>query len=66
MVIVIGNGQGDTSSNPKDKGVYTFLRGINPKVNVIPLLEFELAYYDYPYPPSYRLNSTTAVLEECL
>ena len=27
-------------------GVYTFPKGISPKVNVIAWLEFELAYYD--------------------
>ena len=30
----------------EDKGVYTFPKGICPKVNVIVRLEFELAYYD--------------------
>ena len=29
-----------------DKGVYAFPKSINPKVNVIAWLEFELAYYD--------------------
>ena len=29
-----------------DKGVHAFPKGINPKVNVIAQLEFELAYYD--------------------
>ena len=28
------------------RGVYTFLMGICPKVNVIARLEFELTYYD--------------------
>ena len=30
----------------EDKGVHTFPKGICPKVNVIALLEYELAYYD--------------------
>ena len=30
----------------EDKEVHTFPEGIYPKVNVIALLEFELAYYD--------------------
>ena len=30
----------------EDKGIYTFPKGIYPKVNVIVPLEFELAYYD--------------------
>ena len=30
----------------KDKEVNNFAKGINPKVNVIVRLEFELAYYD--------------------
>ena len=29
-----------------DKGVHAFPKGINPKVNVIGRLEFELAYSD--------------------
>ena len=29
-----------------DKGLNTFLKVINPKVNIIVQLEFELAYYD--------------------
>ena len=35
--------------NPKlgeDKRVYTFPKGISPKVNVIAQLEFELAYFE--------------------
>ena len=32
--------------NCEDKGVYTFPKGICPKVNVIAPLEYELAYYD--------------------
>ena len=32
--------------NWEDKWVYTFPKGICPKVNVIVRLEFELAYYD--------------------
>ena len=32
--------------NWEDKGVHTFPMGIIPKVNVIALLEFELAYYN--------------------
>ena len=30
----------------EDKGVYTFPRGICPKVNIIARLEYKLAYYD--------------------
>ncbi len=30
----------------EDKGVHTFLKGICPKVNVIPRLEYELAFND--------------------
>ena len=30
----------------EDKGVYTFPKGICPKMNVIARLEYELAYYD--------------------
>ena len=29
-----------------DKGVHAFLKGISPKVNVIALLEFKLAYFE--------------------
>ena len=30
-----------------DKWVHTFLKGINPRVNVIEQLEFELVYNDF-------------------
>ena len=30
----------------EDKGVHIFTKGISPKVNVITLLEIDLAYYD--------------------
>ena len=39
-----------------NKGVYTFPKGISPKVKVIARLKFELAYYDIA---SNKLASTT-------
>ena len=38
----------------KDRGVHTFLNGISPKVNVIALLEFELATTPGGLPPPPR------------
>ena len=29
-----------------DKNVHSFAKSVSPKVNIIALLEFELAYYD--------------------
>ena len=43
----------------EDKGVPTFPEGICSKVNVIPQLEFELAYYDSAVPRFNHYNTWT-------